>query len=188
MLINKSVILAAGASERLGVPKALIQAGGMTLIERVALMLNEVGLSVNIVTRLSLVDSIRELIPYAKIIVNPNPEYGRTGSLQCALGIIGDGPLIMAPVDRPGFSKSTLELLCQKDETACPIRKDRGGHPIAISSKDIGAILRAEPDTPLRDIITPRRIEVEDPHLHLNVDTREDVELLLKVVSDLDNH
>ena len=50
MLINKSVILAAGASERLGVPKALIQAGGMTLIERVALILNEVGLSVNIVT------------------------------------------------------------------------------------------------------------------------------------------
>ena len=185
MLIRNSVILAAGASRRLGHPKALVEFGGITLVEKIASTLEKTGLSVTIVTRPSLETEIRNLIPNADIIVNPDPESGRTGSLQCALRKIGHFPIIMAPVDRPGFSTKTLELICQKDETVCPSRNGRGGHPIAISSSDVGKILKSPPNTSLRNIINPRRIEVNDQYLHLNIDTPEDYKLLIKVAENL---
>ena len=45
--------------------------------------------------------------------------------------------------------------------------------------------MRAEPDTPLREIISPDRLTVEDPHLHLNIDTKEDVNELVRVAKHL---
>ena len=65
------------------------------------------------------------------------------------------------------------------------IRVRKGGHLFSITSKDCENILRAESDTPLREIISPDRITVEDPHLHLNIDTKEDVNELVKVAKHL---
>jgi hypothetical protein len=45
--------------------------------------------------------------------------------------------------------------------------------------------LAAEPDISLREIISPDRLTVEDPHLHLNIDTKEDVNELFKVAKHL---
>ncbi|MEK9805926.1 MAG: hypothetical protein VW551_06510, partial [Euryarchaeota archaeon] len=62
---------------------------------------------------------------------------------------------------------------------------EKGGHPIAISTQDCENILRAKPDTPLREIISPDRITVKDPHLHLNIDTEGDVIELIRVAKYL---
>jgi hypothetical protein len=45
-------------------------------------------------------------------------------------------------------------------------------------AEDVGRILAADPSTPLRDLCSPTRFEVEDEHLHLNLDTPEDVNRL----------
>ena len=50
---------------------------------------------------------------------------------------------------------------------------------------DCEVILEAKADIPLRDLIDASKFEVEDSNLHLNIDTPDDVEQLLKVVDSL---
>ena len=120
MVANSAIILAAGASERLGTHKALVEVGNQTLIESVFNRLERANLEVTIVTRGSLADSIRALLPEANVIVNPTPELGRTGTIQCGINEIGIGPVLIAPVDRPGFSLDTVNLLSRVETTTAP--------------------------------------------------------------------
>ena len=92
---------------------------------------------------------------------------------------------MIAPVDRPGFSLETVNSLRKSKTTITPTYEGRGGHPIAITSGDCEIILQAEADTPLRDLINPARMEVGDTHLHLNIDTEEDIEQLIMVAKNL---
>ena len=185
MRINEAIVLAAGASKRLGSPKALVEVKGQNLVELVCGKLQNAGLSVTVVTRNSIKQKIQELHSNVSVIVNPNPNLGRTGTIQCGIVSIGIKPMLIVPVDRPGFSLDTVNKLCECKNTTIPTFNEKGGHPIAITTQDCENILRAESDTPLREIISPDRITVEDPHLHLNIDTKEDVNELVKVAKYL---
>ena len=185
MRINEAIVLAAGASKRLGSPKAFVEVKGQTLVELVCGKLQNAGLSVTVVTRNSLKQTIQKFLLNISVVVNPNPDLGRTGTIQCGIESIGIKPLLIVPVDRPGFSLDTIKKLCECNDTTIPTLNEKGGHPIAITTQDCENILRAEPDTPLREIISPDRITVEDPHLHLNIDTKEDVNELVKVATYL---
>jgi CTP:molybdopterin cytidylyltransferase MocA len=83
--------------------------------------------------------------------------------------------VLITPVDRPGFSKSTLEALRHSEVSACPAKDGKGAHPVLIMEGDVERILLATPETPLRDLISPMRINVADEFLHLNIDTPEDL-------------
>ena len=105
--------------------------------------------------------------------------------MQWGIESIGISPLLIGPCVRPGFSLDSVNKLCECNDTTIPACNEKGGHPIAINTQDCENILQAEPDTPLREIISPDRITVEDPHLHLNIDTKEDVNELVKVAKHL---
>ena len=60
--INNAIIIAAGASERLGMPKALIDINGETLIQLIIRKLKNNNLNVIIVTRQDLKDEILSFI------------------------------------------------------------------------------------------------------------------------------
>ena len=181
----RCIVLAAGASARLGQPKALVDVSGKKLIQHLVERLENVGLEPVIVTRAELSVDILLALPERTVVINPNPDAGRTGSLQCGLKQIldtkGGGQafrLLVAPVDRPGFSDETLQLLMEKEVCACPSKDGRGGHPLLLMPDDVSRVRTAEPDTPLRDLCAPERFDVEDLHLHLNLDTPSDIEVL----------
>jgi molybdenum cofactor cytidylyltransferase len=184
----RCIVLAAGASERLGEPKALLPFGEIPLIQHLVERLESFDLEPVIVTRAELSVDIMLALPERIIVINPNPEAGRTGSLQYGLKQILDTKggqrafrLLVAPVDRPGFSDSTLSRLIEMKTCACPSKDGQGGHPLLLMAEDVGRILAADPSTPLRDLCSPTRFEVEDEHLHLNLDTPDDLEdLILK--------
>tara|TARA_B100000965_G_scaffold36848_1_gene27201 strand:- start:23624 stop:24211 length:588 start_codon:yes stop_codon:yes gene_type:complete len=184
------ILLAAGRSSRLGSPKALIEVGGVSLISWMLTRLNGLGLRPVVVTRENLVDEIRESVGDAEIIVNENPELGRTGSVKKGLSYLKERMkdeigILIVPVDRPGFSISTVELLVSSRSSSCPSKDGRGGHPLFVDSHDIERILESASNEPLNSIINPERILVGDPYLHLNIDTSEDVDEFLKVVDFL---
>ena len=79
------VILAAGRSSRLGKPKALIEVEGVSLISWILSRLAKVGLRPIVVTREELVEKIRDSVGDIEIIVNEEPELGRTGSVKKAV-------------------------------------------------------------------------------------------------------
>ena len=184
------VILAAGRSSRLGKPKALIEVEGVSLISWILSRLTKVGLRPIVVTREELVEKIRDSVGDIEIIVNEEPELGRTGSVKKGLNylrekMVGDLRILIVPVDRPGFSISTLELLITMKSSSCPSSEGKGGHPLIVDVEDIEKILQAPSDSPLNSIIKPNKIDVEDEYLHMNIDTRKDVDDFLRVVGSL---
>ena len=175
---NYCIILAAGLSRRLGKDKALIEVGGRPLVSAMAQMMVGHGLKVCVV---SSSEWDEEEVPLfgAVMCINHNPDTGRTGSIKYGLSALGwPKRVIIAPVDRPGFSSETLRRLVESDVCACPSNEGRGGHPILLDASAVESVRNALPDTPLRSLCDPLRFQVEDPHLSLNVDTEADVERL----------
>ena len=81
-----AIILAAGASSRLGRPKALVEWNGETLIELAVRQLQESGIDeIVIVTRSELAVDLLSLVSGSQIAINPNPEAGRNSSIQVCL-------------------------------------------------------------------------------------------------------
>ncbi|MEC8978517.1 MAG: NTP transferase domain-containing protein [Candidatus Thermoplasmatota archaeon] len=179
----RALILAAGASRRLGRPKALIEVEGTPVVRMLVNRLQEAGIDSVIVTRQELMFDIAQTCQDSTIVVNPTPDLGRTGTIRCGiLHLIsqrgGDRPfrLLIVPVDRPGFSTDTLRLLSEQNQCSVPSMDGRGGHPILLMPDDIERIVaEPNPDRPLRDLVNPVHLPVEDPLLHLNLDREEDL-------------
>ena len=180
----KCIILAAGASRRLGKAKALIEKNGIPLIQWMVNRLESKGIEPIIITRQELMLDIAICCPERTIVVNPNPDAGRTGSIQCGILHINSEKskirpyrLLMVPIDRPGFSDETLSIIIKQHKCCVPSRDGKGGHPIMLTNKEIQIILSEEDlDKPLRDMVTPVHVEVNDENLHLNLDHQIDVE------------
>ncbi|MBL6806205.1 MAG: NTP transferase domain-containing protein [Candidatus Poseidonia sp.] len=181
-----AIVLAAGASTRLGQPKALVEVGGTPLIVLAHEHLSRAGCSpIVIVTRQELAVDLMLALPEATVAINTDPERGRTGSLQRGLmalmSELGRLPrqVVMAPVDRPGWSPSVvLDLLKHGGPAGAKDGASRG-HPVVFDTASMQAVLASHPETPLRDIVSFFPVDVHAPYLHLNIDTQEDV-LLLK--------
>ena len=85
------VILAAGASSRMGQPKALLEYKGETFLRRLAGMLGEVCARVVVVLGYD-AERVRTAAPAGvEITVNPAPERGMLSSLQCGLRAVNRG-------------------------------------------------------------------------------------------------
>lgn len=168
------LILASGLSRRLGYDKATIQLGETTLLSAMIETMKDHGMKTCVVIGPT---SDEEGSSDSVIFVrNENPDHGRTGSIQVGLEALGwPERVIVAPVDRPGFSSRTLKRLFSADSSASPEKQGRGGHPVFLDDEGVMAVRDAHPDSPLNSLIDFSRFEVDDPYLHLNVDTSEDV-------------
>ena len=171
-----AIVLAAGASSRLGQPKALVKWNGESLIARSTRLLSESGCSpVFVVTRPELQVDVMLECSGAIVVVNTSPEDGRTGSLQIGLisliSELGRTPkrVIVSPVDRCGWNLDTVETLmgCYENTSPTP-----SGHPLMLC--DVDNILSLPKDASLRDSIKISKITA--PGVHMNIDTPADLE------------
>ena len=175
------VILAAGSSIRLGSDKALIRIGNRTLVGWLSERISNRGVDVTVVANKTNIAEISSKLPGSNVVENAEPQKGRTGSLKIGISSIDSAKgnnyrLLVVPVDRPGFSDSTLEQLIDSEESCCPMRDGRGGHPLLLSPVDVERVRDSPEDSPLREIVDPVRFEVIDETLHLNIDTPSDIE------------
>ena len=182
MLLQRSVhlvVLAAGASTRMGHPKALTKLGGETALERIVHAAE--GMRVVVVLG-EHHDAVRAALPSLDVrwVRNPAPEMGRTGSLQRAL-LVARPPVLVLPVDHPLVRADTMRAVAaHPGEWVVPTHGGRGGHPIKLGELGATAVLSAPPDAPLRDIprmvgLEVTRVEVDDPGILANLDTPDDV-------------
>ena len=176
-----AVILAAGSSERLGQPKALVNFNGETLIKMAVRQLKDSGCeTIVIVTNSDLSFDILSESKGATVVINPAPENGRTGSIHCGLMSLGteNGKMpkrvLIVPVDRCGWTVETVLQLLEQYSSCSP---KPAGHPLLLCGKDVEAVMASLPDIPLRDIVGFSTIDA--PGIFLNIDTPEDLERLL---------
>lgn len=191
------LILAGGASRRMGTPKALLQIGSQTFIDRL------IGVFSPVVDRVIVVlghdsELVRDgMDPHtpALIVVNPRPERGMLSSLQCGLTALPSetGAVIFMPVDYPDCQGTTMARIAaefrasarkQGCDVVIPTYRGVKGHPVGISRRIVDQLLDMPFTGQARDVIrrhtdTTLLIEVDDPGITADIDTPEDYQRLL---------
>jgi molybdenum cofactor cytidylyltransferase len=189
------VILAAGASSRMGRDKALLPWRDGTFLSSAIRALQAVTELVIVVAGANALN----LKPIADanaafLVVNRDPQQGQFSSLLVGLQDVlnrGRDAAIVTLVDRPPAEVKTIEQLKAAfllgDEQTWAVVPDyagKHGHPIVIGREMIEAFLRAPVNSSAREVEHAnqahiRYVPVNDPLVAANVDTPEDFERLL---------
>jgi molybdenum cofactor cytidylyltransferase len=188
------VILAAGASSRMGRDKALLPWHNGTFLSAAIRALQSVTELVIVVAG----ENEANLAPIvnaeaAFMVRNPNPEQGQFSSLQRGLEEVlnrGRDAAIVTLVDRPAASQQTVQqledaFLSSHEATWAVVPEYAGkhGHPIVIGREMMEAFLRAPVTNSARDVEHAYQqhviyLPVADPLVVANVDTPEDFQNL----------
>ncbi len=181
-----ALVLAAGASTRMGEPKALLRGrDGGSFVQNIADAARAGGCGgVLVVVGPPHGDAIRRALPPgASAAVNARPERGMLSSVQvgvAALPATATAALVW-PVDVPLVEAATVRaiLAAAPGKIIVPVHNKRGGHPLRIPRRLFGAVAALDPEVGLRALLTQHAAEVErlgvaDRHVLVDVDTRED--------------
>jgi CTP:molybdopterin cytidylyltransferase MocA len=185
------IILAAGASSRMGSPKALLEYRGEIFIQRLVRVLSPVCDRVIVVLGYHAAE-IRPSIPGSAVVtVNPAPEHGQLSSLQTGLAVLpadAEG-FLFTPVDSPAVESETVERLAdefrRRDAATLLVipriqtpSGPKRGHPV-FGRRSIAEELLALPPTGMAsDVIhghIPQTVyvDVNDPGILTDIDDRE---------------
>ena len=185
-MIVGCVVLAAGASSRMGTPKALLDAGGRTFVAAIAQAARAAGVQSIVVVLGPPHDAAIRAALGADLIVanNPQPERGMLSSVQAGVRALPpvDATLIW-PVDNPAVKQETVRAVLAGGETVIPTHGGRGGHPLRVPASRFAELLAIDSPLGLRALIqaqpsTVVRLAVDDPSILIDVDTPEDLKRL----------
>ena len=190
------VILAAGASTRMGRDKALLpwppndSLGGTFLSATIRSLTAQTDLVIVVAGANALQ---LEPVVYAEgafLVENLTPDLGQFSSLRVGLQDVlsrGRDAAVVTLVDRPPVQPVTLDALLLAFEDVVDRRKwavvpefnDKHGHPIVVAREMIEAFLRAPASSNAREVRHAHQelieyVTVEDPFVTMNVDTPED--------------
>lgn len=175
-----AVILAGGASTRMGRPKALLVLDGETFVARLVRRFHAAGCAQITVVGGADHARIRPAVPDRAVYVHaPGWADGMRASLRVGLGATLAGDVLLTHVDRPYISSQTLTVLTDAPGGLIPTYAGRGGHPIRLPAALRPRIMQPD-DAPLKTLLgeVPRQ-PVDDPGVRLNVNTPADYAALI---------
>lgn len=195
------VILAAGASSRMGRPKLLLPWQDTTVIGHIILQWQELGASQIVVVHrpndAALLAELENLNFHAQNrIENPRPERGMFSSVVCAAGWSGWKREIASSAivlgDQPHLRLETLRTLLEfhalhGDAICQPLFEGRERHPVILPSLVFDALKDSRAET-LKDFLkliscAAVQYPIEDEGLALDMDTPEDYNKLKHLTS-----
>lgn len=184
------IILAAGASRRMGSPKALLDYRGETFVDRLIRVFSRCCDPVIVVAGVH-AGVIREgMDPCARLVINPDPDRGQLSSLQTALAEVpGDvAGFLFTPVDCPTVREETVAMLVDEfhkngNPFVIPRYHGRRGHPVCVRGSLIAEFLALPPTAETRAVVNMYSdrityVDVDDPGVLADVD---DVEAYRKI-------
>ncbi len=152
-----AVVLAAGASSRMGRPKALLPVGGRPLVCAHVDALRAVGLEVRVVVGAH-ADRVARALAGADAARVPNPDWaseGPAGSLARAIADLApDRTVVVTPVDVPPAPVAVLQALLAVPPPAVITVQGAPGHPVSATA---GRLQRILPAGTLRDALQGAR-------------------------------
>jgi len=187
-----AVVLAAGASSRMGRSKALLDAHGRTFVRRIVDTLRDGGAAdAVVVARAPTATIASELTAgFGRLVENPDPNRGQLSSLLVGLDAIdaprADGALVTL-VDVPLVTAPTVAaLLARARHARAPILRatyrGRHGHPVVFMRAVFPALRAADPAVGAKPVLRAFAVEdvdVDDPGVIRDVDTPEDYARLI---------
>lgn len=198
-----AVIPAAGLSRRMGEPKLLMQVGESTVIERLLMVLQAAGVNQTVVVCRKTDHAIQHLLKHtdAKIVMpNVDPSDMRQ-SVQYALDHIrvdlspanSDGWMLI-PADHPVLTVATVSRLIAEWKTSAapivvPVHQTKRGHPTLFGWQLVQQIPLIPADRGLNQLLKDERntiheVDVDDPTVLFDLDTPEDYQRMLGLLTD----
>jgi len=192
-----AIILAAGASARMGSPKALLRIGDETFVRRILRVLRDAGLPVAVVVVRPGQKGIAAEVAaggFGRVVENPRADTGQLSSLVAGIdaidGFYVDGALVTL-VDVPRISVAAVSALLARVQTSrAPViravHEGRHGHPVIFRRELFDRLRQADPAVGAKAVM--RTVEIEDVEVHepgiaQDVDTPADYERLRGIES-----
>lgn len=160
----------------MGRPKALLTLDGETFVERLVRLFAAAGCHPIGVVVGADAAAIAPAVPRGALTITAADwSRGMRASLAAGLQAVPEGDVIVTHVDRPRVAPSTLTALCalRADRPIIACHAGRPGHPVRLPASLCRRLLRTD-EAPLSVILggeDPRRLEVFDPGVTLNVNT-----------------
>ncbi len=189
------LVLAAGRSERMGSPKALLDFGGRLAIEVILDLCRRASLAAPVVVLGHEPARVQAALPSAGLTVVENPDYarGQSSSIQAGMKALPKGAegFLLWPVDMPLVADATVAALLAvwekrpaEKQIVVPMRTGRRGHPAIYGAAVFPEFMRLRPDEPGHAVIRkdPARvleIPVDDPWVLFRMDTPEEYQVAL---------
>jgi molybdenum cofactor cytidylyltransferase len=184
------LILAGGESLRMKSPKALLQIGHQTFVERLLDIMRQAGIDpVVVVAGAHYPEIDRHLGGRCTVVLNLDYRHGQFSSLQTGLRELRT-PLepptgvVVWPVDQPLVQPETLATLLSGfgrfgAPVTVPVHQRRRGHPVVYSMEAVEEILSMDATRTGKDVAefyTARicYVDVNDPGILIDIDTPEE--------------
>lgn len=193
----RGLVLAAGASTRMGQAKAALPFGstGETVVARVVRTLLAGGLPDVVVVAGAHIDAVDRAMPAheprARLLEHPGWQQGQLSSLLAGLAALDDPQLeaaVVTLVDVPLVRPATVAaVVAAWRRTGAPIVRpaqgDRHGHPVVFDRAVFADLRAADPAVGAKAVFARHRdhivnVEVDDPGAFMDMDTPGDYEAL----------
>ena len=185
-----AIVLAAGKSERMGRPKALLPIQGRTFLENILAAISRTSIEDAIVVLGHHRDQIERNVSLPSVVFNADYEQGMITSFQAGIRKLSwdtTGAFLFL-VDHPLVEPTTIESMIMNlapNRIVLPTFERRRGHPVLFSSEVLEEILALGPSEGANIVVrkNPDRIievPVNAPGILVDIDTPEQFERLRK--------
>ena len=184
-----AVVLSAGASSRMGRPKALLPVDGVPFIERIVRALEHTEVDRTLVVLGHNAEAMREAIAYLGVdtVVNPDYARGQLSSLHTAIRALDGEPveaILVHLVDHPFIESRLVDRMIERFRAegkliVVPRFNGRRGHPVLFSSKLFPEFLAASLDTGAKPVVRGHpeetlELDTDEAGILVDIDTPEE--------------
>ena len=184
------ILLAAGASTRMGRPKLELPFGSSTILGTAIDNALAAGLRVILVARPDDLFARRHAGPRVELAINPDPDRGMLSSLKHGLALARSERFFFIPADMPSVGPGIYRELAgyALASPVLPSFRGRTGHPVLLPSSLIPAMLDLAENVPLKALIAsanPVYAEIGEDSILRDIDTFEEYERACKRASSI---
>jgi len=184
-VVVTGVVLAAGRSERMGRPKALLELGGRSFLELVLGTMKSAGVASRLVVAGPNAPEVEALVPAGAVLLGTGTGPHPIDSVRVGIRAAGEASAILVwPIDHPTVEAATVKaLLAAFRASAAPIVAPsfhhRRGHPVIWARATWQALLvdragEREGARGVARLFPVLHVDVRDQAVVQDIDTPED--------------